>query len=112
MCSKMLMFLLMVNTRLFLHPFCSVYSLLLHKIKCDLEVLVKILSRRLCFFSAALHVRSVARLGHPHVPLPRHRAPLFELPHCQVSASPAHFLSTRIRSFFYRANTQEAFAAF
>lgn len=32
-----------------------------------------------------LHVCSVARLGHPHVPFPRTPAPLFELPHRQVS---------------------------
>ena len=42
----------------------------------------------LCVSSAGLHVRSMARLGHPHVPVPRPPPPFLELPHRQVIASP------------------------
>lgn len=38
------------------------------------------------FCSAVLHVRSVARLGHPHVPVPRPPPPVPQLPHRQVSS--------------------------
>ena len=48
-----------------------------------------------CVFCAnvGLHVCSVARLGHPHVPVPRHPPAVLKLPHCQVSECPAHSLS-------------------